>query len=172
MKKYAQLFLAILISISFTSCFDLWGDGGGDPPIDNIESAYEPILMTREEMEASIELKDPQAMNESGKIYLAADYILVNDKYDGFHIYNNENPTNPQLVKYLQVAGSTDVAIRNNMMYINQATDLIAISFDTNYQNITVTERIENVFPPLSFPPDGISVAYDTSKIVLGWRLK
>ena len=71
-----------------------------------------------------------------------------------------------------EVPGSTDVAIRNNIMYINQATDLIAISFDTNYQNITVTERVENVFPPLSFPPDGVFVAYDTSKIVLGWRLK
>jgi hypothetical protein len=163
---------AVILSFSFNSCIDLWGNGGGDPLIDTTESAYEPILMSREDMETSITLGDPQTMNDSGKIYLAGDYILVNDKYDGFHIYNNVNPTNPQLVKYLEVPGSTDVAIRNNVMYINQATDLIAISFDTNYQTITVTERVENVFPPLSIPPDGIYVAYDTSKIVLGWRLK
>ena len=64
------------------------------------------------------------------------------------------------------------IADVNDMMYVNQATDLIAISFDTNYQNILVTERVENVFPPLSYPPDEIYVTYDTSKIVLGWRLK
>ena len=50
--------------------------------------------------------------------------------------------------------------------------DLIALSFTGNYENIAVTERIRNVFPPQYLSPDGIYINYDINKILVGWRLK
>ena len=153
----------------FTSCFLFTGDEP-DEPIRM--SDYEPILMSREKMEASVLMVEPQIMEEPGKIYLKDNIIFVNDKYKGFHLYNNQNPTNPFLIKFLQIPGATDIAIKGNIFYINQATDLIALTYNENTKSILLTERIKNIFPPLVLPPDGRYVDYDTSKIVIGWKLK
>lgn len=161
-----KLIFYFFCSLVFTSC---WPPGS-----DNFESPsiYEPILMTREELEDSVIIESPKNMEEVGKIYLWGSYIFINDNNKGFHLYDNQDPTNPNIIKYIKVPGSTDIAIRNNVAYMNQATDLLALSFVGNYHNIEVTERIRNVFPPQYISPDGFYIDYDINKILVGWRLK
>jgi len=164
-----KLIFYVVCSFIFTSCWPDIGNSSGDP---TIESIYEPILMTREEFEESVIIEDPRNMGEVGKIYLIESYIFINDNNKGFHLYDNQDPTNPSVIKYINIPGSTDIAIRNNIAYVNQATDLIALSFTSNYENIAVTERIRNVFPPEYLSPDGIYINYGINKILVGWRLK
>ena len=171
MKTSKLRFFAYLICIPLLiSC---WGNID-EPPIDiddNI-SAYEPILMSRQQLESSIAIENSRAMNEAGKIYLRSSHIFINDKNEGFHIFNNQDPTNPSAFKFLKAPGSTDIAIRNNILYINQATDLVTLSYTSNYENLTETERIRNIFPPRYQTPDGYFVTYNADSILVGWKLK
>lgn len=137
-------------------------------------SNYDPIFVTRDILEASVILTAPQPMKETGKIYVKDNLLFVNDKMSGFQIYNNSDPSNPVHIKSLQVWGSTDLAVKGNNIYINQATDLIALKYNESNQTIELTERIRNIYPPISRDPDGFPVYYpeDQNKIIVGFIKK
>ena len=72
----------------------------------------------------------------------------------------------------LNAPGATDLAIRNNVAYLNQATDLVALTFNFSNNSVEVTKRVANAFPEL-ISPDGW-YAYDVpeNSVVVGWKLK
>ncbi|GAA0872102.1 hypothetical protein GCM10009117_12490 [Gangjinia marincola] len=133
------------------------------------QSPYEAVLITREALEASVELKESRPIVNSGKIYVKDNLLIINEKNEGFHIYDNSNPEHPVALNFLKTPGATDIAIRNNMLYINQAVDLIAVMVTPNAETITVTKRIRNTFPEM-LAPDG-SYAYDKAEdeVVVNW---
>lgn len=172
MKTSSLRFFLYLICIPLLS--SCWGNID-EPPIDiddSFASAYEPIFMSREQLESSIAIENPKAMSEAGKIYLRGSHIFINDKNEGFHIFNNLDPSNPNAFKFLKAPGSTDIALRNNVLYVNQATDLVALTYTANYENLTETERIRNIFPPKYQTPDGYFFTYNSDSILVGWKLK
>lgn len=135
-------------------------------------SDYEPIVLSREAFEQSVALQNSQVIEDAGKIYVLQDFLFLNEKRDGFHIFDNTNPANPIASKFLVVPGSTDIAIKDGVFYINQAVDLIAVVIDQNSNTATVVKRIENVFPvlhsPDGFAPENIS----ENDVVIGWQPK
>lgn len=141
-----------------------------EEPISN----YDPIFVTRDVLESSVVLTSPQPMKETGKIYVKDNLLFVNDKMSGFQIYDNSNPSNPTHVKSIQVWGSTDLAVKGNTIYINQATDLIALKYNEVNQTIEITERIRNIYPAISQDPDGLPVIYpdQENKILVGFIKK
>jgi len=141
-----------------------------DDIIDPTFSRYEPILLDRNDFENSVSLKDPISISTSGKIYIKDDLLFINEIHKGFHIYDNSDPTSPTPIKFLEVPGSTDLAIRENMIYINQATDLIALEYDTT-DGITLTKRVVNVFPELRSPDGFLSYNIPENNVVVGWTL-
>lgn len=166
MKK---IFLVFII-ISLQSCF--YGAGaGGDDSFPEPQSAYKAIFMDRTEFVNSIKLEDAKSNNNVGKIYIYSNLIFVNEKNKGFHIYDNSNPANPIAINYINAPGGTDMIIKNNSIYINQATDLIAITLNTSTQNLELTKRIENVFPEL-LSPDGFYESTPSGKVLIEWILK
>ena len=56
------------------------------------------------------------------------------------------------------------------MYYINQAVDLIAVVYNKDEGNLTVTKRIRNVFPP-KITPDGFFVNTPADSIVVDFEL-
>ena len=135
-------------------------------------SQYEPVFLSRADLERSIQLGEPVQIVNSGKIYVKDDLLLVSEVREGFHVFDNSNPENPIKIKFIEVPGSTDLAIRENVLYINQATDLIAATFNFSANTLLVTKRVENAFPELR-SPDG-EYAYDipANSIVVDWKLK
>ncbi len=90
-------------------------------------SSYNPVIVKRQVLETSTILQEPQTIVNSGKIYVKDDFLFINEKNQGFHIFNNSNPANPTNIGFLKVLGSSDLAIKNDIIYVNNATDLIAI---------------------------------------------
>ena len=68
-------------------------------------SAYEPVFMLRSEMEKSIRLEGPRAMEAPGKIYLRDHLIFINEKYRGIHVIDNSDPAEPENFAFIRIDG-------------------------------------------------------------------
>ena len=171
MKTPHLLFLISTVLILESCCF--YGNCDDDFDDDPLAfSYYEPVFLSRTDLELSVRLNEPAQIINSGKIYVKDNLLFVSEVRKGFHVFDNSNPENPIKIKFIEAPGSTDLAIRENVLYINQATDLIAARFDFDTNSLLVTKRVENTFPEL-LSPDGF-YAYDVpaNSIVIDWKLK
>ncbi len=135
---------------------------------------YKPIFMMRADMESNIKLKGPQTILEPGKIYLKDQWIYIIEKFRGIHVIDNANPEHPANFAFISIDGCIDMAIKNNVLYADNAVDLIAIRFNPEMTEIVPTKRIEDVFPVLLSPEGrGLSWEEQTAKpedaIVVRW---
>ncbi|MGK0413455.1 MAG: hypothetical protein ACJA1B_001658 [Polaribacter sp.] len=160
--------LLILCCFYFFNCF--FNNENENISVDPVFSRYDPIVLTTTEFENSILVQEKKSVEEASKIYIIDDFIFINDKRTGFHIFDNSNPSNPIQKKFLKAPGATDIAIRNNVLYINQATDLVVLTFDFNALTAVVSKRVKNVFPPLQ-APNG-EWFYEEGKVVVNWIQK
>jgi hypothetical protein len=107
--------------------------------------------MKREMLESSVKMLEPAKVVKPGRIYIKDNYIFINEKYHGVHIINNADPSNPVNEGFLRIPGCLDMAMKGNILYTDNAVDLIAIDLSFP-DNIMVTKRIKNIFPEL-LPP-------------------
>lgn len=115
---------------------------------------YTPVYMQRNEMEKSVKIETAQPLQSTGKIFIYGQYILVNEKYKGIHVVDNSNPASPQNIAFLHIDGCIDMAMKNDILYADNAVDLIAIKTTSNFASVQVTERIKGIFPETE-APDG-----------------
>ncbi len=170
MKKLIFLLFFTLIFL-LSSCPD-----DGDY-YENYYSNYAPILMTRENLEKSIQFQKSQPLKNTGKIYFSDSLIFINEKYYGIHIINNSNPANPASIAFIAIPGCIDMAVKNNVLYADNAVDLAAIEF--NIQDLTLkVNRTRNIFPEIA-SPDGKNIEFEFQKenrppntIIVGWVKK
>ena len=146
--KHLRLLILGLPLLLFSSCFTWETDDGPavwtDP---GLTTSYAPVIMEREAFEAAVQAQPAQAVVKSGKIYVNGNLLFVNDVNKGFHVYNYTNPSNPIPVGFINIPGATDLAMRNNVLFINQATDLVTMTYNAAANTIAITKRNENVFP-------------------------
>lgn len=166
MKK---AFLFILSCILFQSC---WYVGHNDDQVfvDPIESAFIPVTIDRETFESTISVGAPRQIENAGKIYVNGDMVFVNEINKGFHVLDNHDPKAPKNMAFIEIPLATDLAIRNNTIYVHHAVDLVAMRFDTNAVEILHRER--NVFPRLN-SPDGFHAGdFDVAEdqIIVGYQ--
>lgn len=140
-------------------------------------TSYIPILMSRTQIDNSILLKEPRTMNNPGKIYFKDNYIFINEKYKGIHIINNKDPKKPIKVGFILVPGCLDMAMKGSVLYVDNATDLLAIDLSDTMKAV-VTKRVIDIFPELT-PPDNRNIDAIYSKknrpantIIVGWTKK
>ena len=117
-------------------------------------TSYQPIFMLRSDMENNVKLKGPETIMEAGKIYLKDHLIFINEKYRGIHVIDNSNPEDPTNIAFISIDGCIDMAVKDNILYADNAVDLIAIRFNPEITDIELTKRIKDVFPEL-ISPDG-----------------
>lgn len=155
--------------MSNMSCFYLQSDDDIIP--ESFYSNYEAVTLDRETFEKSTVLTQQQMHETSGRIYVKDNYLIINEPNKGFHIYNNSNPEAPENIGFLNVLGSTNISIKNNVAYINNATDLIAVKINADFNTIEVTKRVKNMFPEKT-SPDGFSHNLNEDEVVVDWILK
>ncbi len=141
-------------ALALASCDPVQGDS---PDFINA-TAYEPILMQRADLEQSIKLKGARSLQNTGKIYVKDPFLFINEKYEGVHIYNNVDPTDPKNIGFIQIPGNVDIAIKDNIIYADNSVDLVALEWDGT--NLTVKDRDRDVFPEIT-PPDFGAVPTD-----------
>ena len=146
MRTYTLLFLTILL----TQCVV----PEDEPSISFSEnSAYAPVLITRNSANSLIKSQSPKSINTPGKFYIYNQFILLVDGHEGVHIFDNTDQTNPINIGFITISNISDVSIYKNVMYANQSTDLVAIDI-TNPLDVHFLNRIPSISS--EFPPDGL----------------
>ncbi len=116
---------------------------------DKIEQVYtvnEPVYLSYSDLRSSFKVADGQQIIHPGKIYFKDHYIFVNEYQKGIHVIDNTDPESPQIIKFIEIPGSVDLAIRDNILYADSYVDLVAIDI-SNLDDIREVKRIQNVFP-------------------------
>ena len=147
---------------------------GGDDDIDGFPAnpPYEPVIMERSEFETSTSFEStPRVIENSGKIYVKGNYIFVNEVNKGFHIIDNADPTNPASIGFIKVLGSSDLSIKDDVFYVNNATDLIAFKLNEDSETLTITKRLPNVFPQIWTPEGPFFYPVEDNEIIIDWQL-
>jgi hypothetical protein len=132
--------------------------------------------MLRSELEKSVRLEGPRQIINPGKIYLKDNLIFINEKYLGIHVIDNTNPAFPEIFAFIHVDGCIDMAMKDNVLYADNAVDLVSLQLNPQMTGIQVTSRIKNVFPEL-VAPDGLrlsnrqNLSRPENSILVRWTL-
>lgn len=131
------------------------------------EPFYTPMFMSRSTLENSVSYTPSHPMLNIGKVYYKTPYIYVNERYKGVHVINNTNPSSPVNEGFILAPGCIDMAINGNVIYLDNAVDLVA--FDLSSKK--VTKRLKEVFPE-PIPPGRFREVNDRPKdyILVGWK--
>ncbi|WP_179345323.1 hypothetical protein [Winogradskyella ursingii] len=166
MRKIA-FYLSLLALISHQSCISF---GGGDDDIAN-HSNFEPVIMKRSNFETTTLVENaPRVIENSGKIYVKDNFIFINEVNKGFHLINNSDPSNPENIAFIKVLGSSDLSIKEDVFYANNATDLIAFKINETTETLLITKRIKNTFPQIMSPEGEISYNLEQDEIIIDWQ--
>lgn len=170
MKNYIYRFLFVGVLPFFLLACETW-ERVPDFDVEEVEG-YRPIYAN--DGEGEVKMLPAREVEDPGKIYVINDYLLVVDRLKGIHVYNNKDPENPTNIGFIQITGSNDVAVRDNILYADQAADLLAIDI-SNPRNVKVASRVKGVFPFGSQYPQQQGVYFecpDPEKgLVIGWKL-
>ena len=157
----------------------VWLSASSSEPAYDPYGGYTPYFMERSDLEQSVGyIVGAREMVNPGKIWVSGDgaTIYIVERYKGVHVIDNTNRSAPEPKGFITAPGCMDVAIKGDIIYLDNAVDLVAFSLTSN----RVTKRLKEYFPePLS--PNGISYrnyyySYNSAdmgnKILVGWRKK
>lgn len=167
MKK---MLLCCSLVLILQSCWYGLGDDDNDVPAQM--SFYEPITQSRQSFEKGIGIVGKRPVVKSGKIYVKDNLIYLNELGEGFHIIDNSDPKNPLPVAFLNIPLATDLAIRNDILYVHHAVDLVAFKYSLTSNSLNIVHREKNVFPELR-SPEGLEPAFynvPEDEIVIGYQ--
>ncbi|UCS93455.1 hypothetical protein KZP23_22915 [Echinicola marina] len=109
------------------------------------ETKYPVALKTSTFRAMDVGQTDPRNINNTGKIYIFGDYLFVSEPDEGIHVIDNTDPTAPRNLCFIEIPGTGDLAINDNILYADSYIDLL--SFDvSNPFNIKLLDREEDVF--------------------------
>lgn len=133
-----------------------------------------PITMSKAEFKNSIDIVAPVPMGESGKIYVYADYIFVNEKYRGVHVLDNKDPRAPKKMAFIKIPGNVDISVKGDYLYADSITDLVVLDI-SDMNNIKQVNRLENVLRDnVVFPFEADIYEWQDidygNEVVLGWE--
>ena len=129
---------------------------------------WTPYFMKRADLERSVSYADgAKEMVNPGKIWTTQDKIYVVERYKGVHIIDNTNPANPRPTGFITAPGCMDIAIKEGVVYLDNAVDLVAFDLASG----TVTKRLKNYFPEPVSPTGKTYYNPNSYEIILvGWK--
>lgn len=106
---------------------------------------FEALYAQPEEFRIDPSYSQDRKLEYPGKIYYYNNIVMINEKYEGIHLFDNSDPYNPQKLGFLNIPGNVDVAIKDNIMYADSYVDLLAIDV-SDFKNPQMLCRDEEVF--------------------------
>lgn len=91
-------------------------------------------------------IEPPHALKNSAKIYYKDSIIYVIEKDSGIHVVDNRVPTRPTPIRFIKMRGCADIAIKGNIMYADNYTDLVSIDI-SNPNMPKMVSRIQGMYP-------------------------
>jgi hypothetical protein len=137
-------------------------------------TANAPIYMSYENLRSAVKMTAAREMNSPGKIYFKDQYIFINEKMLGVHVYDVSDPANPQNKGFIEIPGNVDIAIKDNILYADSYVDLVAIDV-SSFSAIKEVGRVQKVFP-YTLPKYNVKLPLakldETKGVVTGWEEK
>ncbi len=166
MRQTKTIFSALLLLILVaTSCTD---------QIYETFTANAPVYLSYEELRSAVKITAAREMNNPGKIYFKDNYIFINEKMKGVHVYDVSDPKNPQNKGFIEIPGNIDMAIKDNILYADSYVDLVSIDV-SNFAGIKEVGRVQKVFP-YTLPKYNVKLPLakldETKGVVIGWEEK
>ena len=166
MKTIRYILPVLILFIGFNSCMDEYTE---------VFTANSPIYLSYEELRSSVKSSDATDLVNPGKIYFKDGYIFINEEMKGIHIIDNSDPRNPQKIKFIEIPGNVDIAVKDNILYADSYIDLVAIDI-SNISNPKEVSRVNDVFPYMTPTPkneDYRLASVDPEKgVVIDWEIK
>lgn len=165
-KKLFQIILLGIVFFGLGACFYI-----EEPSQPVYKTEYTPVYMTRQELNNSVKFENARSLKKTGKIFMKGSYVFIGERYEGVHVIDNRNPREPKNVGFIAISGNVDVATKGNVLYADNAVDLVAIDI-SNLPVIKVLKRVEESFPEANQvrPPDGGEFEYDANKgYIINW---
>jgi len=165
-NRFAMKKLMLLFSILLFSGFSYNGVG------------YIPMLMDRSELEVSVQLVGSALpIRNPGRIYIFQNWLLLVEQYKGIHLIDNTDPANPVRRDFLRVPGCQSMAVRNGVLYVDNAVDLVGVKIDINTLQALEIARNRKALPEINSPdgyiPWGFSRANRPANTeIVGWTNK
>ena len=126
---------------------------------------YQPVYKTTAQVKADIKSNAPKEVKNPGKIVILGRYIFLNEVDKGIHVIDNNIPSSPKNVAFIDIPGNMDLAVKGNSLYADLYTDLVTLDI-SNPLNVVVKKYNEGVFP---FRAYGNGFYADSSKIIVDW---
>lgn len=176
-------YILLFFVVSIISC----NDNGYDSVPDAVEG-YVPIYFNENINPLdSVYRTSSRQIRENGNIYLYKQYLFINEKAVGVHVFDNSNPSTPVPVCFINIPNNYDISIKNGIMYANSYIGLLVIDIN-DLNNIKPLDymkyHINHVVPPLPAVRNNWNWSgnvsekiyfecIDNSKgIVVGWQAK
>jgi hypothetical protein len=144
MKTYSFLSVAVLFSLLFAfSCTT--------SPLTEIPDevvGLSPVYAADGDWK-DIRSDAPRSIQQLNKIYYKDSIIFVGEANQGVHIVDNRDPANPERIGFISLPGNSDIAIKGDVLYANNLTDLVAIDI-SNLNEVQVLSRVPDAFPNAS----------------------
>lgn len=166
MKTTRYLFLALTFMLGFASaCTD---------QVFETFNANSPVYLSYENLRSAVKMSSARDMNNPGKIYFKDQYIFINEKMQGIHVYDVNDPKNPVNKGFIEIPGNVDMAIKDNILYADSYIDLVAIDV-SSFSAIKEVGRVQKVFPytlPKYNEKLPLAKLDETKGVVTGWEEK
>jgi hypothetical protein len=107
--------------------------------------AFEPVYKRIDEMRMPTTYGAPRSLTSPGKIFYYKGYLLINEMNLGIHVIDNSNPESPQNLGFIDIPGSLDMAVHEDILYADSYLDLVAIDI-RNPQSPVEVSRVNDVF--------------------------
>lgn len=164
-KVFPFLLLILIIGVSCTKR-ELSTDVG---TVDGLR----PIYMSKTKA-LSTEVRGPEILSKPGKIYIVGSWLYLTDMGRGVHIIDISNLLSPKKVKFIEIPGIEDVAVKGNYLFADNLTDIVVFDI-SDISNIQQSQRISDVYPvenqELPNAYSGYFECVDKSKgYVIGWE--
>lgn len=137
-------------------------------------TANAPVYLSYNDLRSSVKMSAAREMNNPGKIYFKDQYIFINEKMMGVHVYDVSDPANPQNKGFIEIPGNIDIAIKDNILYADSYIDLVSIDV-SNFSGIKEVGRVQKVFPytiPVYDTKYPLAKLDETKGVITGWVVK
>lgn len=162
---YTSLFCLMAV-LCITSCTD---------KVTETQNMNSPVYMDYATLRSSVHSTAARELAHPGKIYFKGNYLLIVEYREGIHLIDVSNASNPQNRAFIEVPGCTDIAVKDNSLYVDSYVDLVVIDL-SNIAHPRETKRLKEIFPYTVPSPENTQLPYsdiDKEKgVVIGWEVK
>ncbi len=126
---------------------------------------FDAVYKTASEVRAGISVQAPRALHNPGKLYIFGQYLFINEKNEGIHVFDNTDASNPKNLAFWSIPGNVDMAIKGNLMFVDQYVDLMTVDI-SDMQNPKELCRSQEAFMLYGTDPQlGYLVEYKQTEI-------